>query len=101
MVNELPQADKKDWTAIELTFCKLWLKEEVIGIKEIVTTKNEHQPEPITSHVPTTTTHTVTDLNVVNNDIHVDFDMVPQSTVTTVNTIPSVTAATDGPCTQA
>ena len=38
--DELPQADKKDWTAIELAFRKRWLKEEVLDIKEIVTNTN-------------------------------------------------------------
>ena len=40
---ELPQEEKKDWVAIELSFRKRWLKEEVISIKETVTIENKPQ----------------------------------------------------------
>jgi hypothetical protein len=45
--DELSQEEKMDWVAIKHSFCKRWLKEEVISIKETVTIENEHQP---TSH---------------------------------------------------
>ena len=38
--DELPKEEKKDWVAIELSFRKRWLKEEVLSIKETVTTEN-------------------------------------------------------------
>ena len=43
---ELPQEEKKDWVAIELSFRKRWLKEEVLSIKETVTIENEPQVLP-------------------------------------------------------
>ena len=43
---ELPQEEKKDWVAIELSFHKRWLKEEVLSIKETVTIENEPQVLP-------------------------------------------------------
>jgi hypothetical protein len=39
--DELSQEEKKDWVAIEHSFHKRWLNEEVISIKETVTTENE------------------------------------------------------------
>jgi hypothetical protein len=69
--DELPQEGKKDWVAIEVSFRKRWLKEEleVFSIKEIVTTENEPQSTPTPSLVPlaaspldfTTTTATQTE----------------------------------------
>ena len=41
--DELPQEDKKDWAAIEFSFRKKWLKEEVSSINRTVTSENEPQ----------------------------------------------------------
>ena len=62
--DELPQEEKKDWAAIELAFRKEWLKEEVISIKEIVTTENE--PQPTSTLAPTTrdSSHSITTFNL-------------------------------------
>ena len=49
--DELPQEEKKDWMAIEVSFRKRWLKEEVLSIKETVATENE--PHPTSSALST------------------------------------------------
>ena len=54
--DELPHEEKEDWTAIECSFRKIWLKEEVPSIKETVTIENEpqvslHSPKIIQNHV--------------------------------------------------
>ena len=43
--DELPQEEKKDWSAIKISFRKRWLK-EVISISKTVTVENKLQPEP-------------------------------------------------------
>ena len=53
---ELPQEEKKDWEAIELSFRKKWLKEEVLSISKTVTIENEpqvlpHSPEIVQNQV--------------------------------------------------
>ena len=78
--DDLPQEEKKDWAAIELSFRKKWLKEEVISISlEETVTKNEPQPVPThpTSSIITTitstsrtTTHVVMDPDAAHNDTH-------------------------------
>ena len=65
---ELPQEEKKDWVAIELSFRKRWLKEEVLSIKKTVTTGNKPNPLPTSTLVPashsdfTATTGTKTEI---------------------------------------
>lgn len=66
--DELPQEEKRDWVAIEVSFRKRWLKEEILSIKEKVTTENEPQvPQPTSTLLPaspsasTVTTSTQTD----------------------------------------
>ena len=54
--DELPHEEKEDWAAIECSFRKRWLKEEVPSIKETVTIENEpqvslHSPKIIQNHV--------------------------------------------------
>ena len=57
--DELSQEEKEDWAAIEHSFRKRWLKEEVLSIKETVTTENDsnepqafpHSPEIIQNEV--------------------------------------------------
>jgi hypothetical protein len=79
--DELPQEEKKDWAAIEFAFRKKWLKEEVISIKEIVTTENEPQPMstpvPATLLVATTTTWgTQTETTTFQQCQHVDMGLL-------------------------
>jgi hypothetical protein len=42
--DQLSEEEKMDWVAIEISFRKRWLKEEVLSFKETVTTKNESHP---------------------------------------------------------
>jgi hypothetical protein len=42
--DELPEKEKMDWVAIEISFRKRWLKEEVLSIKGTVTTENKSYP---------------------------------------------------------
>ena len=44
--DDLPQLEKKDWAAIECSFRKRWLKEEILSVKETVSIENEPQPTP-------------------------------------------------------
>jgi hypothetical protein len=43
--DELPQEEKNDWAAIECSFRKRWLREE-LSIKKIITIENEPQVSP-------------------------------------------------------
>ena len=56
--NELSQEEKKDWVAIELSFHKRWL-EEVLSIKDTVTTKKEPHPSPTSTLTTGTTSHSL------------------------------------------
>ena len=49
--DELPQEEKKDWAAIEYSFRKRWLKEE-LGIKDIVTIKSDSNENQVLSTSP-------------------------------------------------
>ena len=66
--DELSHKEKKDWVAIENSFCKRWLKEEVLSIKETVTTKNELENYPILSKTTTTTLCTLSNTTYVVTD---------------------------------
>jgi hypothetical protein len=50
--DELPQEERKDWAAIEYSFRKRWLKEEVLGIKEIATIENDSNEPQVSPHSP-------------------------------------------------
>ena len=69
--DELSLEERKDWVAIECSFGKRWLKEEVLSIKETVTTENEPQPTstlaPFTSPDSTTALATQTETTASRN----------------------------------
>jgi hypothetical protein len=55
--DELSHEEKKDWVAIECSFRKRWLNEEVLSIKETITYENESHSPPTSA--PTITSHIV------------------------------------------
>ena len=60
---ELPGEEKKNWVTIEVLFRKRWLKEDLLGIKETVTTENKPQgPQPTSTPVPATSADSTTAL---------------------------------------
>ena len=64
--DKLPKEEKKDWAAIELSFHKRWLKEEVLSINKTATIANE--PKPAFTQ-PTSTTSSITTVSMQTNPI--------------------------------
>ena len=109
--DELPQEEKKDWTAIEISFRKRWLKEEVISIiKATVPIENKlelqpasetiHPTLPINAFVtrtgpPATILQSTTDSLVQTNPIKIQTNgYVVQLPLTSPTLLPAILPAT-------
>ena len=65
---ELPEKEKKSWASIEVLFWRKLLKQEVIGTKEITTTRDEPQSASNSSQIITQEPHHETDTNTSTQD---------------------------------